>query len=557
MSENDSIFGSLIYRAIGEPEYWVKNSIEPLLKLFTDGYGLDGPDRLAQVQIGKNLLGKLSEKDTLVSAITSIFDEAKYGFLIIDHSFKAIYHNRKAEPHLSYLIEPEKNNAIRKELSELICEQSKSRTINSEMIRLDYQCGEFTNIYLRSLLKENTGLATPQYLYQIMVFDSNDNNNQICQEVSKAYGLSEREISIVQSAVKALASGGSTKEIADDLFISPNTVKTHLKSIYAKSGVKSLASLVSLYFQHEVQQLTSYFGSSGSIHEDRIKSNDKTVSLSDGQIICYKEYGDSQGKPLIVLHNMYSSRLNVPPNGDELAIKSGRRIIIPDRPGYGKTPISDIYPEKWSKTLVKFSEELDLQEFDLLGNALSVRYALEFADQFPDKLSKLILTAPLLHVSIDDKKHFSKWVSVSTELFERSPEFAAELYKLWHSSAALRLDSHIRENLSMSISSAERDKLENDDFIKVLKDNFRESAAHRGMGSAADFSYCLNKCTLDLSQITTHAEIWLGSEDGLCSAEGVRVNLDVLPNKTYFEKEGYGEHIYYSLFEQIISLRSK
>jgi DNA-binding CsgD family transcriptional regulator len=47
--------------------------------------------------------------------------------------------------------------------------------------------------------------------------------------------LSEREIEIL----KLVATGVSNKEIAHQLFISPNTVKVHLKNIFSKIDVVS------------------------------------------------------------------------------------------------------------------------------------------------------------------------------------------------------------------------------------------------------------------------------------------------------------------------------
>ncbi len=46
-------------------------------------------------------------------------------------------------------------------------------------------------------------------------------------------GVSEREYEVLT----LLASGRTNKEIADSLFISPNTVKTHLASLYGKLEV--------------------------------------------------------------------------------------------------------------------------------------------------------------------------------------------------------------------------------------------------------------------------------------------------------------------------------
>jgi DNA-binding CsgD family transcriptional regulator len=50
-------------------------------------------------------------------------------------------------------------------------------------------------------------------------------------------GLSEREVEVL----RLLAAGKSNREIAEALFISPNTVIRHVSNIYAKAGVSSRA----------------------------------------------------------------------------------------------------------------------------------------------------------------------------------------------------------------------------------------------------------------------------------------------------------------------------
>ena len=55
-------------------------------------------------------------------------------------------------------------------------------------------------------------------------------------------GLSPRELQVLQH----VAEGRSAPEIADELFVSPGTVKTHLKNIYGKLGARDRASAVAL-----------------------------------------------------------------------------------------------------------------------------------------------------------------------------------------------------------------------------------------------------------------------------------------------------------------------
>jgi DNA-binding CsgD family transcriptional regulator len=58
--------------------------------------------------------------------------------------------------------------------------------------------------------------------------------------VVEAYALTDREQQIVQ----LMARGAGTAEIADALFLSPHTVRDHVKSIFAKAGVSSRGELV-------------------------------------------------------------------------------------------------------------------------------------------------------------------------------------------------------------------------------------------------------------------------------------------------------------------------
>lgn len=61
---------------------------------------------------------------------------------------------------------------------------------------------------------------------------------------NQAYGISEREGEIVQR----LTAGESNKEISSGLFISVNTVKSHIKSIYRKLSVSNRVQLI-----HKIQ----------------------------------------------------------------------------------------------------------------------------------------------------------------------------------------------------------------------------------------------------------------------------------------------------------------
>ncbi len=62
--------------------------------------------------------------------------------------------------------------------------------------------------------------------------------------IVEAYGLTQRELDVT----RAIARGLGTAEIAEHLFVSPHTVRDHVKSVFEKVGVSSRGELVAKVF---------------------------------------------------------------------------------------------------------------------------------------------------------------------------------------------------------------------------------------------------------------------------------------------------------------------
>jgi DNA-binding CsgD family transcriptional regulator len=69
--------------------------------------------------------------------------------------------------------------------------------------------------------------------------------SDVLDVLSGAYGLTARERQLVTLVVEGL----DTRELATRLFISPNTVQQHLKSVFNKLGVRSRRELVTDIFR--------------------------------------------------------------------------------------------------------------------------------------------------------------------------------------------------------------------------------------------------------------------------------------------------------------------
>ena len=67
---------------------------------------------------------------------------------------------------------------------------------------------------------------------------------EIAPIIIEAYSLTPRE----RDVLGAIARGGSTAEIAGELFLSPHTVRDHVKAVFEKFGVSSRSELVARLF---------------------------------------------------------------------------------------------------------------------------------------------------------------------------------------------------------------------------------------------------------------------------------------------------------------------
>ncbi len=110
----------------------------------------------------------------------------------------------------------------------------------------------------------------------------------------------------------------------------------------------------------------------------------------NGLRVNYKIAGN--GQPVLILHGWGGSSGSWIPVQKILA-NQGYRVIVPDFPGFGKsiTPPEPWGIKEYNDFILKFSQELKLGEFFLIGHSFGGRIAIKFATQYPERIKKLIL----------------------------------------------------------------------------------------------------------------------------------------------------------------------
>lgn len=550
---SNASFSSLIYRIIGKPERWHDDYIIEMMQQYLDEEDVfDDPSNLTELAAGEQILSRIQQGNVALDAFNTLLNKSRFKMIILDEQLKPLYHNQIASDLFIRLQDPTDAQSLKPQLATLIrnAPQATKTNKNNALTALDYRDQNDEQIYLRSIFSAVKERNSPTQFFILMVLDREHADLQLNAELVSLYKLTERE----QTVVLGLIHGNTIKQIAESSFITENTVKTHLKSIFNKTGTNSQGTLISLILTHEAQLLDSYFDSNISTAKPATESQvDQQLSLDSGVQISYCDYGPQDGRPIIVFHSGFGSRLSIPPDFSEICERTRRRIIIPDRPGIGKTKFIDGHPAQWNQQLEEFIVKLGLDKYDVLGSVISCQMALSYAAQADEKLRKLILTSPVILNEDSHTQYLTEILAPAARYVRLSPSFAKEVYLLWLKSVTLNLDAHYPLMLKESIGSSERDYFAANNMFQHLTNAFKEGARHSLDGILNEMVFCMTPLNLDLSRFKTPVEVWYGTEDKRITLEGVNKIFGEFPNCSVNIKEGYSEHMHYPLLEQIIA----
>jgi DNA-binding CsgD family transcriptional regulator len=159
------------------------------------------------------------------------------GLVLLDLSFKPIAYDRGAAAILrsksGSALKPEPCFLLPLEILEMIGDRKPDELSSAKMIfrvgNSEYSCRTY-------LMEPEGGLPALVALHFERVSSLND---AICAVAAK-YRLSDRE----QEALRGITRGLSTKELAESMKISPNTVKVFMRLIMIKMGVTTRGAMV-------------------------------------------------------------------------------------------------------------------------------------------------------------------------------------------------------------------------------------------------------------------------------------------------------------------------
>jgi pimeloyl-ACP methyl ester carboxylesterase/DNA-binding CsgD family transcriptional regulator len=562
MDMDNSRFSSLVYRIIGKPDLWHHDYIDIMNQVLDETESIDDPENFFELELGDQILSQISNTSEALMAFGSLLDKSRFKMIILDSAYNVIYHNQNAEALYAYMRQSPSCNRLKLGIQNKVMlaaehnEQLFNQSQHSGLCAVDYIDQNQEQLYLRTIHSNHEIDSTLSTCYLLLVVDQQANGKQLNPDLIERFQLTDKE----QSVLINLIHGHGIKQTAVNLFVSENTIKTHLKSLFRKTETKSQSDIVRLVLTDESQILDTYFSSKDfSAKDGALKiprpepSIDKFMTLANGLNVAYREYGPEDGYPIVVCHSGYGCRVTIPHGYEDICRRQNKRIIIPDRPGFGLTPFVQGHPGNWNGMLTEFIDKLGLHYYDILGTVLGSVVALDFAVEADDKLKRVRLSCPVFVNTRTDTSYLSGIIAPCSKLIRASKRLAHEIYLLWLKSVTLNLPVHYRSMLEKGLGSAEAELALDGQTLDLMIEGFSQGSSRGLDGISNEMLHCLSPRNLDLSKITVPVDLWWGTEDNRITIDGVENLASQLANAKMHVREGYSEYIYYALFEDIIA----
>lgn len=215
----------------------------------------------------------------------------------------------------------------------------------------------------------------------VLVFPAAEAAQRLWVSVRESFGLTAAEARLARK----LHEGRSLAEAAEALGVSINTVRNQLRAVFDKMGLARQSDLI--------RALTELAALSGAMEGDGVEAPPlKRLLLADGRTLAYREYGDPAGRPFLSFHEGLGSSL-LPPGTDSRARALSLRIVIADRPGFGRSdPRPDFSFDTVADDMVELCDRLGLETVRIGAVLSGAPSALQTAARLGKRAEFVLLT---------------------------------------------------------------------------------------------------------------------------------------------------------------------
>ncbi len=345
----------------------------------------------------------------------SPFADVPYPFVVVNNTFDVVYRNAESvnlfPPQSGVEVGVQKisitNADISRKLTTLVAGIPATEPARS--ITPIYRDEQSNNHLVAISLPRMTG----GNLLALGWFDPIDQGLLTAEHFRQLYQLTDAESKVLNQVLR----GQETDQVAKSLVIGSATVRTHLKSIYRKTATTGKTDLIQTV-RCGPALLSRFLAPRTEMYADTKEARNRRnqiLELHDGREMGFAEFGAPNGRPVLLVHNLIGSRLQLPTSEDNL-VAQNLRLIVPDRPGVG---LSGFHSHRsfhyWTNDIGELADHLRIQKFHLIGSSMGAIYGLALAQGLPDRIERYAMVSCLPEIA--DVKAARKLLPSTCRLF--------------------------------------------------------------------------------------------------------------------------------------------
>lgn len=532
-----------IYDAVERPQEWPRliDAVARELALDSDA---ETPQPASSAQAGAllphlrralSLIDSLNRADDSRRAMAAVLDRLPLGIFLVDASARLEFANRCANEILDQgaplaLVDQclrtgraDETRTLHRLISEALRASEESSPARALVIR--EAAGE-SALSVLILSVQSLQYESQRPLAAVFAAAPEFWQSLNPETLHDLYGLTEAESRLVDR----LCAGRSLQEAADELAVSTNTVRTHLRSVFAKTNTSRQSDLL-----REVITGVAYLSKPGALNDappapaPAPKERSYLVTLPDGRHLSCREYGDPRGVP-VLFHNHATLGNRMPPPDADGTKRAGVRLLMVDRPGFGDSDaLEGRSIADWPADAVALIDELGLDRVAVLGYGIGGSFALELAIAAPERVSVLSLVAaaiPDTNVPLSSGVHaVHRFVGYLSQYFPSlQRRILAMLVRGGLADPASYFNS-IRDKLC----GPDRRALSELNLEPLLIEAGRHAVKQGADALCTDLQLHVADWPSSPSALTVPNQVWFGLQDQMMSPNHGRLLADRLP----------------------------
>lgn len=351
---------------------------------------LNEADLIVHFEQAIQILEQMTQLQHQKTVAESIFNHLRTGIILLDADATIVFANQPAQQ----LMQQEQSllnrkgclhiadTDIDKRIKQALAAWQHGQPHDSETLLLNKDDAA-KQVAVLSRTSEVSGLLTMHIpasaIAALFVSYSGEISDSGNQRLIRLYGLTRVEADVTCR----LASGQTIDDIAAIRQSKPQTIRTYLKSIYAKTGAKRQSDLIALVLKAPLQV-------TDASQQHYLPGIDKFVESSNRRI-AYRVSGPADGLPVVICPPSLSCRLCAPLDPEPLHTL-GIRLIVLDRAAVGLTdgPRYQSMLDFNNDLLAVLAEE-NIEQAHIVGVAAGGAYALAAAYAHPEKVHQVLL----------------------------------------------------------------------------------------------------------------------------------------------------------------------